>query len=128
MGPRGKCLVIEDDRDIGDLLRDILTQAGFEVRVETTGTGALAAAAEADFALITLDLGLPDMDGTQITHLLRTRSGAPLLVITARTATSTDDNSGYPRAGYLSKPFRPAQLRTLIDQLLPPGGMPLPGA
>jgi DNA-binding response OmpR family regulator len=77
MGPRGKCLVIEDDRDIGDLLRDILTQAGFEVRVETTSSGALAAAAEADFALITLDLGLPDMDGTQITHLLRTRSGAP---------------------------------------------------
>lgn len=128
MDTRGKCLVIEDDQDIGELLKRILTQAGFDVRIERTGTGALTAAMEADFTLITLDLGLPDVDGTQISHLLRTYSSAPILVITARTTNHPDSYIAYPSAGCLFKPFRPAHLRDIINRLMPPDDPPMPAA
>jgi DNA-binding response OmpR family regulator len=118
---RGKCLIIEDDRDIAELLKDILTQAGFEIHLEGTGTGALVAVAREEYALITLDLGLPDIEGAQLAPLLRASSPAPILVITARTTTNPDGWTTDPAEGHLSKPFIPSELRNIIDRLLPEG-------
>ncbi|NQD90590.1 response regulator, partial [Paenarthrobacter sp. CM16] len=83
MTSRGKCLVIEDDEDIAGLLEVILTTAGFDVRVEASGTEGLLAATSVELTLITLDLGLPDMDGREVAGLLRAVTNAPILMITA---------------------------------------------
>lgn len=121
---RGNCLVIEDDADVGELLKGILAQAGFDVHLETTAAAALVAASEVDFALITLDLGLPDIDGTEVACLLRKHSDAPILIITARTTMNAEAGNTSLAQAYLFKPFLPTNLRDIVDQLLPPGGRP----
>ncbi|MEV7135664.1 response regulator transcription factor [Arthrobacter sp. NPDC093128] len=117
---RGICLVIEDDADIADLVSFILSQAGFEVHVARSGMEGLDAAAALDPALITLDLGLPDIDGLHVAQGLRGITAVPILMLTAR-ARITDEMDGLSAgaSGYLVKPFRPRELRILADRLCP---------
>jgi DNA-binding response OmpR family regulator len=76
-----RVLLVEDDPGISDALAAALVRDGFEVEVQATGAGALAAG-PADVVL--LDLGLPDVDGLVVCRELRARSDVPLIVITAR--------------------------------------------
>ena len=76
-----RLLVVEDDPAIGEPLRAGLQREGFEVELVTTG----AAALEADpAALVLLDLGLPDIDGSAVCRELRRASDVPIIVVTAR--------------------------------------------
>ncbi|AOY74143.1 response regulator (plasmid) [Arthrobacter sp. TES] len=120
MSTRGACLVIEDDADIQGLISLILSAEGFEVHSVETGTAGLLAASQQQLALITLDLGLPDVDGREVARQLRTVSSAPLLMITAFAETA-DELAGMAAgaSAYLTKPFRPAQLRALVTELSP---------
>lgn len=115
------CLVIEDDQDIRELLTTILTGMGFTVHAEATGTAGLRAAGTLDLDLITLDLGLPDLNGLDVARHLRTVSEAPLLMITAW-AEPGDELNGVASGAdaYLTKPFRPNLLRELVRRLCPP--------
>ena len=83
MGEHGsmRILVVEDDPTIAEPLRAGLQREGFEI--ELAGTGA-AALATADYDLVLLDLGLPDMNGTDVCRRLRERSEVPIIVVTAR--------------------------------------------
>ncbi len=120
------CLVVEDNDDIRGLVTVVLTRAGFTVRAVATGAEGIAAAADPAVALVTLDLGLPDMDGHVVARAVRALSKAPLLFLTAR---SEDDDvlagmaSG--AAAYLTKPFHPKELQDLALQLCP---VPVPQA
>lgn len=76
-----RILVVEDDPTIAEPLRAGLQREGFEI--ELAGTGA-AALATADCDLVLLDLGLPDMNGTDVCRRLRERSEVPIIVVTAR--------------------------------------------
>ena len=108
------CLVIEDDSDIRGLITAVLTRAGFKVLAVGSGAEgkAAAAAAGATLSLITLDLGLPDIDGRDLSLELRKLSPAPLLFLTAR-AEDDDVLAGLAAgaAAYLTKPFLPSILR-----------------
>ena len=111
---------MEDDRDIRGLITVILSRAGFEVQVVSTGAEAIAAAGDPAIALVTLDLGLPDMDGHVVARAIRELSKAPLLFLTARS--ENDDllaGMASGAAAYLTKPFRPIELRDLALQLSP---------
>ena len=77
-----RLLVVEDDPSIGEPLVDALGREGFPVTWVTTGAGALEA--PGPFDLILLDLGLPDLDGSEVCRRLRTRSAIPIIVLTAR--------------------------------------------
>ncbi|MGC0236405.1 response regulator transcription factor [Arthrobacter sp. SD76] len=115
------CLVVEDDKDIRGLITVILSRAGFEVQVVSTGEEAIAAAGDPAIALVTLDVGLPDMDGHVVARAIRELSKAPLLFLTARS--ENDDllaGMASGAAAYLTKPFRPTELRDLALQLSPP--------
>lgn len=79
-----RVLVVEDDRDIAGALALELGHAGYEVRVESDGPGALLAADEWAPELVVLDLGLPTMDGIEVCRRLRRGSTIPILVLTAR--------------------------------------------
>lgn len=114
------CLVVEDDKDIRGLIAVILSRAGFEVQVVSTGAEAIAAAGDPAIALVTLDVGLPDMDGHVVARTIRELSKAPLLFLTARS--ENDDllaGMASGAAAYLTKPFRPTELRDLALQLSP---------
>jgi DNA-binding response OmpR family regulator len=120
MGKRRICLVIEDNEDIRGLIGMVLTRAGFEVRSVATGAEGIAAAADPAVSLVTLDLGLPDMDGHVVARAVRALSSAPLLFITAR-AEDDDLLAGMASgaAAYLTKPFRAQELRDVANHLCP---------
>lgn len=108
------CLVIEDDADVRGLITAVLTRAGFKIVAVGSGAEgkAAAAAAGSTLSLITLDLGLPDMDGQDLCLELRKLSPAPLLFLTSR-AEEDDVLAGLAAgaAAYLTKPFLPSTLR-----------------
>ncbi|MFF1832297.1 response regulator [Paenarthrobacter sp. NPDC058040] len=60
---RRTCLIVEDDHDIGQLIESILIKEGFHTRLHTTGSAALREMETLQPDLITLDAGLPDIDG-----------------------------------------------------------------
>jgi DNA-binding response OmpR family regulator len=79
-----RVLLIEDDRAVAAGLVDALTGAGHTVRHEGTGTAGLARFDEEPQELVVLDLGLPDLDGTDVCRSIRQRSNVPIIVISAR--------------------------------------------
>jgi DNA-binding response OmpR family regulator len=109
-------LVVEDDPGIARALSRGLARAGYDV--QTVGTGAEALAAEA-FDVVLLDLGLPDVDGVEVCRLLRSRSTAAVLVVTARgeegdRVAALDEGAD----DYLVKPFGLAELLARIRAVL----------
>lgn len=76
-----RLLVVEDDPSISGPLRTGLLREGFEVDLVATGRDALDAA---PVDLVLLDLGLPDLDGQAVCRELRSRSGVPIVVVSAR--------------------------------------------
>src|SRR5215217_3978204 len=114
------CLVVEDNDDIRGLITVVLKRAGFEVRAVATGAEGIAAAADPAVSLVTLDLGLPDMDGHVVARAVRALSKAPMLFLTARSE-NNDVLAGMASgaAAYLTKPFRPKELQDLAEQLCP---------
>jgi two-component system OmpR family response regulator len=120
MEKRRICLVIEDNDDIRGLIGMVLKRAGFEIRSVATGTEGIVGAADPAVSLITLDLGLPDMDGHVVARAVRALSSAPMLFITAR-AENDDLLAGMASgaAAYLTKPFRAQELRDVANQLCP---------
>lgn len=112
-------LVIEDDHDIRELVRVVLTQAGFEVHVATTGAAGVAAARTLDPTVITLDLGLPDIDGYEVARQVRQFSDAYIVMLTAR-AEELDTLIGLESGAddYLTKPFRPRELRARVAAMM----------
>jgi DNA-binding response OmpR family regulator len=112
-------LVIEDDQRIRETLARALTDAGHAVRTEARGTDALSAVVDWQPDVVVLDLGLPDLDGTDVLRMLRGVSDAPVIVATAR-----DDEAEVVRvldAGaddYVVKPYAAAQLDARIRAVL----------
>lgn len=114
----GVCLIIEDDADIRGLVEVVLSGAGFETHTASTGADGIEAARRLDPALITLDIGLPDIDGHDVARRIREFTETPIIMLTAR-AKPTDELAGMASgaAAYLTKPFRPRQLRALALKL-----------
>jgi DNA-binding response OmpR family regulator len=79
---RPRVLLVEDEETIVAPLVEALEREGYDVHVASTGRAALDAADDID--LVLLDLGLPDLDGTDVCRTLRTRSSTPIIVLTAR--------------------------------------------
>ena len=80
-----RVLVVEDDRGVAVSLADGLTDAGYDVDHVATGAAALDAEADRDVDVVLLDLGLPDMDGSDVCRALRVRaSNVPIIMLTAR--------------------------------------------
>ena len=77
-----RVVLIEDDTTISVPLADGLRRAGFDVDSHGTAAGGLAALAQAD--LVLLDLGLPDLDGSEVCRRIRATSNIPIIVISAR--------------------------------------------
>ena len=79
-----RVLLIEDDPAVAAGIADALTGAGHEVQHEGTGASGLEAARARTPDLVVLDLGLPDVDGTDVCRGIRTFSTVPIIVVSAR--------------------------------------------
>jgi two-component system alkaline phosphatase synthesis response regulator PhoP len=104
-------LVVDDEVKIIQLVRDYLERAGFNVQAASDGRSALSLARTARPDLIVLDLGLPQLDGLDVTRELRKHSNVPIIMLTARSEES-DKLVGLELGAddYLTKPFSPKEL------------------
>lgn len=110
-------LVVEDERDIRELLRRYLERAGLAVLAAPTGAAALLELERGRPDLVLLDLGLPDIDGTEV--LQRAAPGIPVIVLTARAG--LPDRIAGLRAGaddYIVKPFSPTEVVLRVRAVL----------
>jgi two-component system, OmpR family, alkaline phosphatase synthesis response regulator PhoP len=104
-------LVVDDEPKIVQLVRDYLERAGFRVLTAPSGKTALAMTHTEKPDLIVLDLGLPEMDGLDVTRSLRRDSNVPIIMLTARSE-ETDKLIGLELGAddYITKPFSPKEL------------------
>jgi len=104
-------LVVDDEPRIAEIARDYLERAGFKVAIAGNGADALAFARTKRPDLIVLDLGLPKMDGLDVTRALRKQSNVPIIMLTARVDES-DKLIGLELGAddYVTKPFSPKEL------------------
>ncbi len=104
-------LVVDDEPRIAEIARDYLERAGFKVTTAGSGADALAFARTKRPDLIVLDLGLPHMDGLDVTRTLRQQSNVPIIMLTARVDES-DKLIGLELGAddYVTKPFSPKEL------------------
>jgi DNA-binding response OmpR family regulator len=107
-----RLLVVEDDETIGSVLESSLRAHGHQVGWQRTGRGALHVAAETDFDLVLLDLGLPDLDGVEVCRQLRASNPTAVLVILTARTDEMDVVVGLEAGAddYLTKPVRLAEL------------------
>ncbi len=104
-------LVVDDEPRIAEIARDYLERAGFKVTTAGSGADALAFARSRRPDLIVLDLGLPHVDGLDVTRTLRRQSSVPIIMLTARVDES-DKLIGLELGAddYVTKPFSPKEL------------------
>ncbi|MGP5625571.1 response regulator [Brachybacterium alimentarium] len=116
---RRVAVVVEDDEDIRGLMAALLGQSGFTVHEAATGTAGVEAVRDNDPAVVTVDLGLPDIDGYEVTRQVRQFSDAYVVMLTARTD-EIDTLLGLDAGAddYVTKPFRPRELRARIEAML----------
>ena len=81
-----KILVVDDELQMGRLLKTALSARGYEVNVAVDGSSALDLAATWQPHVILLDLGLPGMDGREVCRRIREWSQVPIIVLTVRDA------------------------------------------
>ena len=116
---RSGILVVDDDANIRSLLRLYLERAGHRVTEAADGEAALRAAEAAEPDLVVLDLMLPGIDGVEVARVLRQRTDAPILMLTARSGES-DKVLGLDVGAddYVVKPFSPRELMARVRALL----------
>lgn len=119
MKPMVRILVIEDEKNILNFITSVLESQDYQVIPALNATEGLSQAASAAPDLILLDLGLPDLDGTEVIEKIRSWSAVPILVISARTQEQdkvlaldlgADD--------YITKPFGNSELLARIRTAL----------
>jgi two-component system, cell cycle response regulator DivK len=115
----GKCiLVVEDQEDNRQILRDLLGNAGFDLIEAENGEQALAALAKQRPDLILMDIQLPIMDGYEATRRIRTNpemKDIPIIAVTSY-ALAGDEAAGC--TAYITKPFSPRALLSKVREYL----------
>lgn len=116
-------LVIEDSPVIQRLIEVCLRPAGFEIETADDGAAGIAAAKAVKPDVVVLDVGLPIMDGWQVLDALQSDPETVAIQVLVLTAHAQDElraqASGAGAAGFLTKPFRPDDLRAAVLGVLP---------
>jgi two-component system cell cycle response regulator DivK len=117
-----RILVIEDTEDNRRILRDLLTNAGFDLIEAVDGEKGIAAALDAKPDLILMDIQLPIIDGYEATRRIKANPATkhiPIIAVTSY-AMSGDDMKAREAGcdGYVAKPFSPRQILATIRELL----------
>jgi two-component system KDP operon response regulator KdpE len=129
-GEDRKALVVEDDEDMRSLIEFTLSTQGFDVTSVESGLAAVEAVRTGNPDLVTLDLGLPGIDGIEVIRGLRGWTATPILVLSARDReTDKIDALDAGADDYVTKPFGMgellARLRAALRRAAPPGEEPV---
>jgi len=117
--PPQRLLIVDDDADIRTLLAEQLTRSGFIVSTAGNGTQMRQVLGGGQIDLIVLDLNLPREDGLTLCRDLRSHSGLPVIMLTAR-GSPVDRIVGLEMGAddYVTKPFEPRELIARIRNVL----------
>ncbi|MFZ0882568.1 MAG: response regulator transcription factor [Candidatus Acidiferrales bacterium] len=112
-------LVVDDDVELCELLREYLEPEGFRIDVAYDGAEGLARAISGDFTLVVLDVMLPQIEGFEALRQIRQKSHLPVIMLTAR-GDDVDRIHGLEIGAddYLMKPFNPRELAARIQAVL----------
>jgi DNA-binding response OmpR family regulator len=115
----GTVLLIEDEQNIGTLVRDYVSRDGYQVLWVRSGEEGLAELDRHPVRLVILDVGLPGIDGFEVCRLMRARSSIPIIMLTARDE-EPDRVAGLEVGAddYVPKPFSPRELVARIKAVL----------
>jgi two-component system, cell cycle response regulator DivK len=117
-----RILVVEDTEDNRQILRDLLTAAGYDLVEAVDGEEGVAMAREHKPDLILMDIQLPAMDGYDATRLIKADPGLSHIPVIAVTSYALSGDEEKARAagcnGYVAKPFSPRQLLGKVRELL----------
>jgi DNA-binding response OmpR family regulator len=120
-----RVLIVEDEPELARFVQRGLHDQGFAARVAHDGRSALGLAQDADFDMLVLDLGLPDLEGLDVLRELRQRGDQlPVIVLSARG--DVEDKVAALQEGaddYLTKPFRFDELVARIRSRLRASGV-----
>jgi two-component system, OmpR family, KDP operon response regulator KdpE len=110
-----RILLVDDEVGIQRAVGPLLRSRGYDVTIAGTGPEALRAFAERSPDLIVLDLGLPELDGTEVCRRIRRESSVPIIVLSARGAESDKVTAlDLGADDYVTKPFGPEELLARI--------------
>lgn len=115
----GSILIVEDDDDISNMIKELLIQSGYEINTAYSGTEALLCIEKKTYDLILLDLMLPGMCGEDVLKEIRSKLDTPIICVSAKDDKST--RLGLLKAGaddYITKPFDNDELLVRIEVLL----------
>jgi DNA-binding response OmpR family regulator len=117
--PEEKVLVVEDEQEIRELIRDYLEVEGFEVAMADDGEEGLKQFKSYDPDIIVLDIMLPKIDGMEICKTIRNKSNIPILMLSAKKS-DVDKvlGLGLGADDYMTKPFSPKELVARIKAQL----------
>jgi DNA-binding response OmpR family regulator len=120
-----RVLVVEDDAEFAGLLALWLERAGMSPRVAATGSEAMRAVYDDRPDLVTLDVGLPHLDGWQLCSRIREFSDVPILIVSAR-GSETDRVRGLQLGAddYITKPFSFREFVARVEAALRRAAMP----
>src|SRR5881394_2050241 len=115
MSSFARILLVDDEVPIQRAVAPLLRSRGYEVNVAATGTEALRTFRAQRSDLVVLDLGLPDIDGTEVCRQIRAESTVPIIVLSARGAEADKVNAlDLGADDYVTKPFGPEELLARI--------------
>ena len=114
-----KILIIDDDRDLGLMLKEFLAPDRFDLDACLNGEDGLAALDGSDYELVILDIMLPGANGLEILRQLRASSDIPVIMLTAK-GDDVDRILGleFGADDYIAKPFNPRELLARIKAIL----------
>jgi two-component system alkaline phosphatase synthesis response regulator PhoP len=114
-----KIVVIDDDKEICELVELFLKLEGFDVITANTGMAGLEVVRNRAVDLVILDIGLPDVNGQQICRIIRSETNLPIIILSARDSV-LDRVLGldYGADDYVSKPFENMELLARINAVM----------
>lgn len=119
MSDLGVAVIVEDDLDVRNLLEGVLCQAGFVVHTASDGLSGVQLVRDRKPHVVTVDVGLPDIDGFEVLRRIRGFSDAYVVMLTGRTDEPDMLNALQSGADdYITKPFRPTEMRARIAALM----------
>lgn len=114
-----RVLIIEDDKDLADMLSEYLCSRGLMASAEPDAKSGINALRNSSFDALILDVMLPDLDGFEVCRQLRAESDIPIIMLTAR-GDEMDRIIGLEMGAddYLPKPFNPRELLARLNAIL----------
>lgn len=115
-----RVLVVDDNRDILDLIQRVLTTYGHEVVIARDGLEALQQEADTAPHIVLLDVNIPYLDGWEVCRLIKQRRSVPVLLLTVRAENADYDRSMAAGADdHIAKPFEIGELLARLEKYEP---------